>query len=568
MPNGALALLEHSKAPARNFTRSNLIVLERLTSLSLELIRWARNPEEAPGESAQAYFLARLTRCQCLDMSNTEFDQALIAEVDPALLKRTMILPLSRDGLNVHVAMENPLNFELIQEFELATGWSIDKKYVASSAAILNALTRPETEGKDADVKQSILSELALESREIASELRLVNENSAPIIRLANWIIEEAERAKASDVHIEPEENRVLVRFRIDGVCQIFEDLPKSVHLPLVNRIKIMSDMNIAEKRLPHDGRLNFIKFQSGLEVDLRVSIVPTVLGESIVMRLLQKNSSMIPLHQLGFSDKVLARYESILEAPHGMILHCGPTGSGKSMSMFAALQLLNSPDVKIVTAENPVEYTLPGLTQVEINDAVGLTFSRALRAFLRQDPDIILIGEMRDRETAEIGVQAALTGHKLFSTLHTNDACSTVVRLIELKVDPFLIADATLGICAQRLIRRLCRCKIVSVPDLHENIYIESALGRTMDSLAGPKGCEHCKNSGFKGRIGIYELLVMNSLLREAINRGELGDRLKVLARKTGMKTLFEEGLARVEEHTVSLATVRKQLPRDQEML
>ncbi|MDF1661302.1 MAG: GspE/PulE family protein [Planctomycetota bacterium] len=535
-----------------------------MASLSLELIRWARNPKNPPGDSARAYFLARLTRCQCLNLGKTELNHELIDEVDQSVLKRTLILPLSRDGAEVTVAMANPLKFEFIQDFELATGWSIVKKYVASREGIQRALTSPVSVGKDADVKQSILSELELESREVASELRLVNENSAPIIRLANWIILEAERASASDVHIEPEESRVIIRFRIDGVCQVFEDLPKSVHLPLVNRIKIMSDMNIAEKRLPHDGRLNFIKFQSGREVDLRVSIVPTVLGESIVMRLLQKNSSMIPLPQLGFSKDVLTRYEAILAAPHGMILHCGPTGSGKSMSMFAALQTLNSPDVKIVTAENPVEYTLPGLTQVEVNVAVGLTFSRALRAFLRQDPDIILIGEMRDRETAEIGVQAALTGHKLFSTLHTNDACSTVVRLIELKVDPFLIADATLGICAQRLIRRLCRCKIVTVPDLQENMFIESVLGRTLDSLATEKGCKRCKNSGFKGRIGIYELLVMNSKLREAINRGELGDQLKAIARKSGMKTLFEEGLARVEEHAVGLATVRKQLPRD----
>lgn len=559
---GALALLEGTNG---DFAPSQLLALERLASLVSELIRWSRHPENRPRASDCAYFLARLTRCQSFDIQKSDIDEELLNRVDTDFLIRSLILPLSLDGSEVTVALANPLDFDNLQNFELMTGWVVVTKYVASAEDILSVFTQPDVTYSQAEIKESILSELNLESPDLKSESRLVNENSAPIIRLANWLILEADKASASDIHVEPEESELVIRFRIDGVCHVFERLPKSVHLPIVNRIKIMADMNIAERRLPQDGRLNFIKFQSKHEVDLRVSIVPTVLGESVVMRVLQKNNSMIPLDKLGFSKEILDRYLGMIAAPHGMILHCGPTGSGKSMSMFAALQTLNSPEVKIVTAENPVEYTLPGLTQVEVNPQVGLTFSKALRAFLRQDPDIILIGEMRDHETAEIGVQAALTGHKLFSTLHTNDACSSIVRLNELKIDPFLIADATLGICAQRLLRRLCTCKTVTAPSLEENFFLERMTGEAYETIAIAQGCERCKNSGYKGRIGIYELLTMNSPLRETINKGHLGDQLKRVARKHGMKTLFEEGLRRVKDYTVCLNTVKKQLPHDE---
>lgn len=567
-PIGALALLQGElKDKERDaFRESHLKALEHIATLAAELFRWLRHPKEAPQARYRARFLARLTRCRSIDLDSSQLNQELLESIDESLIRRTRILPLAREGEHLTVAMTNPLSFEAVQEFELGTQTNIGTRFIITDDDF-DSVLGPESvleEDDVPDVRASVLLELSEQEQGGSESLEFVDEFSAPIIRLANLLIYEAFKLGASDIHIEPSEEFVVIRYRIDGLCQEQDKLPNRVHSPLVNRLKIMASMNIAERRVPQDGRIKFAHFQRDVDVDLRVSIIPTVYGESVVMRLLQQTGAMIPLAMLGFSEDALERYSLLTAAQYGMLLHCGPTGSGKSMSMFSALQTLNSPDVKILTAENPVEYTLKGIVQVETNESVGLTFATCLRAFLRQDPDIILIGEMRDQETANIGVQAALTGHKLFSTLHTNDACSTITRLADLGVDPFLIGDATLGICAQRLVRRLCRCKSLEAPIPAERDLFEETLARKLETLARPNGCDRCLGKGYKGRVGVYELLSMNVDLRVAINKRIFGDELKVIARRHGMKTLFEEGLLKVEEQVISFETLKRQLPMD----
>lgn len=567
-PIGALALLqgELKDKDKDAFRESHLKALEHIATLAAELFRWLRHPEEAPNARFRARFLARLTRCRSIDLDMNQLNQEVLQSIDESLIRRTRILPLAQEGDRLTVAMTNPLSFEAIQEFELGAQTNIGTRFVITDRDFDSALG-PESEVEEheiPDVRASVLLELSEQDQGDSESLEIVDEFSAPIIRLANLVIFEAVKLGASDIHIEPTEESVVIRYRVDGLCQEHDELPSRAHSPLVNRLKIMASMNIAERRLPQDGRIKFASFQKEIDVDLRVSVIPTVYGESIVMRVLQQTGEMIPLAMLGFSDDALARYSQLTAAQYGMLLHCGPTGSGKSMSMFSALQTLNSPDVKILSAENPVEYTLKGIVQVETNESVGLTFAMCLRAFLRQDPDIILIGEMRDQETANIGVQAALTGHKLFSTLHTNDACSTITRLSDLGVDPFLIGDATLGICAQRLVRRLCRCKKEEPPTLEEKEMFQAALGYELQTVGRPNGCEICRGKGYKGRVGVYELLSMDVDLRVAINKSVFGEELKAIARKNGMKTLFEEGLLKVEEKILCFQTLKRQLPID----
>ncbi|MFH0938962.1 MAG: GspE/PulE family protein, partial [Planctomycetota bacterium] len=376
-----------------------------------------------------------------------------------------------------------------------------------------------------------------------------------PIVRLGNKIIENAYLKGSSDIHIEPFENKVRVRYRIDGLLKEQMEIPKQAHRALVSRIKIMSDLNISERRLPQDGRIVFKKFNSKFDLDLRVSIVPMNFGEKVCARILDKTKSTLPLDKLGFGSYNLSIYRDLIQAPYGMILHCGPTGSGKSMTLYAALNEINSPEWNISTVEDPIEYTLAGLNQLQMKKEIGLTFAAALRSFLRQDPDIILVGEIRDLETAEIAIEAALTGHVLFSTLHTNDASSTITRFDEMGIEPFLVSTCLVGICAQRLLRKLCSCKQPDDPKPEEYALLARALDdKPIDKIMRPVGCEKCAKSGYQGRVGTHELLKATDELRALINRKATIDHLKQAAREGGMRTLFEDLMEKVKQGLTSL--------------
>jgi type IV pilus assembly protein PilB len=394
-----------------------------------------------------------------------------------------------------------------------------------------------------------------------------VSEESGPIIQLANRIIEEAYFAGTSDIHVEPQETEVVVRYRIDGVCSEKLRLPGRVGPALVARLKIMCNLDISERRLPQDGRIVFKQYtKKGLDLDLRVSTAPLNHGEGVVMRILDKAKSTLPLPALGFTDENLAKYRDCIRQPYGMILHCGPTGSGKSMTLYSALNEINTPDIVIRTAEDPIEYTLPGLNQMQMHRQIGLTFASALRAFLRQDPDIILVGEIRDKETANIAVEAALTGHLLISTLHTNDAPGTIARLTDMGVEPFMISSSLLCVCAQRLMRRVCKtCRVPYVPDGREKEVLEKAIGWSGQIFKhNPKGCPKCGGNGYKGRVGIHELMVTNEELIEAINKEAESAELKKIAVRGGMKTLHQDSLIKVKEGLTTLSEAITTVPPD----
>jgi type IV pilus assembly protein PilB len=389
----------------------------------------------------------------------------------------------------------------------------------------------------------------------------LESEDSAPIIQLTNRIIEDAYVSGASDIHIEPQEKDLVVRYRIDGLTQEKLRLPAKVTGALVARVKIMCDLDIAERRLPQDGRIVFKQFnKKGVDIDLRVSTAPLNHGEGVVMRILDKQKSTLPLPMLGFSEANLAKYREVIRQPYGMILHCGPTGSGKSMTLYSALNEISSPELVIRTAEDPIEYTLEGINQMQMHRQIGLTFSSALRAFLRQDPDIILVGEIRDKETADIAVEAALTGHLLLSTLHTNDAPSTIARLTDMGIEKFMISSSLLCVCAQRLMRRVCKvCKVAHEPVGREKELLEAAIGWSGPIFkANPRGCPKCGGTGYKGRVGIHELMVVSEELVEGINKGLETAELKKIAMRNGMKTLHQDSMLKVKD---GLSTMEESL-------
>lgn len=418
----------------------------------------------------------------------------------------------------------------------------------------------PKTEKQKAHEMEDLMDELQsqyVNESNIEKEAGLDDPSSAPMIRLVNRLIEEAYEANASDIHIESREHNVRVRYRVDGLLKDYHQLtPATLIQPLSARLKIMAQLNIAERRLPQDGRIVYKQFnRKNLDFDLRISTAPMNYGEKIVMRILDKQKSMLPLSSLGFSDHNLKKYRDLLKNPYGMILHVGPTGSGKSMTLYSALNEINQPHINIQTAEDPIEYTLPNISQLQVQPEIGLTFARALRAYLRQDPDVILVGEIRDYETAHIAVEAALTGHLLLSTLHTNDAASTLTRFIEMGISPFMISPSVIMICAQRLIRRLCeQCKSpYSAGELEKQ-----QLGHTDNTpltLYKAIGCEACNETGYQGRTGIHELLVPNEAIRNAITQpGISAEALKRMAMAEGMVTLYWDAMGKVKEGITSL--------------
>ena len=396
------------------------------------------------------------------------------------------------------------------------------------------------------------------------------DEESAPIVLLANRIVEDAYVTGTSDIHIEPQENDLLVRYRIDGVCHEKLKLPKAVAAALVARYKVMAELDIAEKRLPQDGRIVFKKFtKKNIDIDLRVAIGPMNFGEKICMRILDKSKSALPITALGFSEYNLLAYRACIRIPYGMILHCGPTGSGKSMTLFSALREVATPEINIMTAEDPIEYTIPGINQMQMHKQIGLTFAAALRCYLRMDPDVILVGEIRDQETGEISVEAALTGHLLLSTLHTNDAPSTIARFTDMGIEPFMISASLLVVCAQRLLRRICKnCKIEYSPVDNEREIIERGLS-WIDEIktiykAPEEGCPMCGGSGMKGRVGIHELMENSEELTKGINQGAETAVLKRVAMRNGMRSLHQDSLQKVYDGDSTMMEALSNVPPD----
>ncbi len=475
------------------------------------------------------------------------------------------ILPVGIVGDFMLVAFANPFEVSLPAKIQEMTGMRVVRMLGREKDIKEKFTVSTQAAGFD-DVVSKIGEEFGVNE----GDLEITDEGaeeSGPIIQLSNRIIEDAYYAGTSDIHIEPAEKEVVVRYRIDGVCVEKLRLPSKVGPALVARLKIMCNLDIAERRLPQDGRIVFKQFtKKSIDIDLRVSTAPLNHGEGVVMRILDKQKSTLPLPMLGFSEENLARYREVIRQPYGMILHCGPTGSGKSMTLYSALNEINSPEIVIRTAEDPIEYTLAGINQMQMHRQIGLTFATALRAFLRQDPDIILVGEIRDKETANIAVEAALTGHLLISTLHTNDAPSTIARLTDMGIEPFMISSSLLCVCAQRLMRRVCKtCKQEVDPSPREAEILERAIGWSgRIPKANPSGCPKCGGTGYKGRVGIHELMTVNEELIEGINKEMESAELKKIAMRNGMKTLHQDSMLKVKEGLTTMEEAIATVPPD----
>jgi len=490
-------------------------------------------------------------------------------KLDIDYCKENKILPVGNVGPYMLIALANPFELSIATKIQQKTGKKV-MRLLAMERDIMEHLK--EKQDKPAIEFNDVVEKIGIEfdSDEPIDDSELSDEESAPIIQLANRIIEDAYFSGGSDIHIEPGERECRVRVRVDGVCNEKLTLPAKVSGALIARIKVMSNLDIAEKRKPQDGRIIFKQFtKKPLDLDLRVSTAPLNHGEGVVMRILDKQKSTLPLTALGFSDQNLEVYRDLIRRPYGMILHCGPTGSGKSMTLYSALNEINTPDIVIRTAEDPIEYTLPGLCQMQMNRKIGLTFADALRAFLRQDPDIILVGEIRDKETANIAVEAALTGHMLFSTLHTNDAPSTIARLTEMEIEPFMISASLVCVCAQRLMRRVCKtCGQIHQPVGREIDILEKAIGWSGPiKQANINGCPTCNFSGYKGRVGIHELMPTSKELVKGINAQVETVVMKHIAMENGMRTLHQDSMLKVKEGISTMEESVSTVPPDMEL-
>lgn len=485
-------------------------------------------------------------------LQEIEIPATIVELVPESLARENIVMPLAQENGAIKVIMHNPVDFDTIDKLRFVLNREIEVA-LAPKEAIIEAINRyygsASTETESVDSMLQEFTDTAIDFAEEAGSgtkgsLTGVDEGDAPIIRLVQLIIQEAINMRASDIHIEPFADRIRIRYRIDGVCQERDSPPRRLLGSIVSRIKIMGSIDIAEKRRPQDGRIKFAA--SGKEVDLRVSILPTNHGQSVVMRILDRDNIKVGLRDMGFSEEDWKRYQNLIKRPNGILLVTGPTGSGKTTTLYASLNELNRPDVKIITAEDPVEYYLPGINQCEVKAKVGMTFARIIRAMLRQNPNILLVGEIRDEETANTAIQASLTGHLVFSTLHTNDAPSAITRLIDIGVQPFLVASSVNGIMAQRLVRKVCpKCRQRYEPPAHllQGLGLRPEIVKKANFMRG-KGCSYCRKTGYRGRIAIFELMVMSSQIRELTFKGEATQVIRKVARKQGMRTLFEDGM------------------------
>ncbi len=511
-----------------------------------------------------------------IDISRLKVDPDVVKIIPRDVAVNYQILPVSKIGESLTLAMADPLNIFAIDNVRALTGLEINP-IISRSKDILQAIDHYYNEDAQEKFEKIIKDISDLENMELVREgSEIANDESiesltddAPTIRLTNAIIEQAINARASDIFIEPLEKALRIRYRVDGVIREIDRMSRNLHFPIVSRVKVICNLDISEHRLPQDGRFKIVT-QDKREVDFRVSILPAAFGEKVVIRVLDKSSATLNLEGLGFKRETLKRLQDESMKPHGMILACGPTGSGKTTTLYSILKYINTPEKNIVTVEDPVEYQMEGMNQVHVRPDVGLTFSSSLRSILRQDPDIIMIGEIRDFETLDIAVKSALTGHLVLSSLHTTTAGGSIIRMKNMGVEPFLICSSVLGILAQRLLRKLCdHCKEAYQPP--EALCKKSGLeflGKEKNlTIYRPKGCKHCFNVGYSGRIGISEILILSPKVKQLIMRGESEAKIKQAGRKEGMVTMREDGLSKVVTGETSLEEVLRITAPDEKM-
>jgi type IV pilus assembly protein PilB len=508
-------------------------------------------------------FLSQQYRVQAIDLREYEIDEDVLAQVSKEVCERHKIIPVSRAGSSLIVAMADPSNLHAIDDIKFLTGYNVEP-VVCSEAAVVEAIERyynKETEISFDDIMDGF-DETEIDFAETAEDESILDlekaSEDAPVIRLCNAILLSAIKKGASDIHIEPYERQQRVRYRVDGVLHDEMHPPLKLKNAISSRIKIMASLDIAERRIPQDGRIK-LKLGKGREMDFRVSVLPTIWGEKIVLRLLDKGNLQLDMLKLGFEEKALKDFKEAISQPYGMVLVTGPTGSGKTTTLYSALTELNQVTTNISTAEDPVEYNLMGINQVQMHDDIGLNFAAALRSFLRQDPDIIMVGEIRDFETGEIAVKAALTGHLVLSTLHTNDAPSTISRMLNMGIEPFLVTASVNLIAAQRLARKIC-------PECKEEINIETSvledIGFDKKQIKGARfykgvGCQTCGETGYKGRIALYEVMPMTEKLKEMVLQGCSTAELKAEMIDEGIKTLRMSALSKALEGITTIDEV-----------
>jgi type IV pilus assembly protein PilB len=518
-------------------------------------------------------FLSRQYGVPAINLSYFEIDPAVVKLIPFETAKRYQILPLSRVGASLTIAMVDPTNVFAMDDIKFMTGFNIEP-VVASESSILAGIDKAygsSKEEEDLETVMQSMSELSDEDVELQAEQEEIGlkeleqaADEAPVVKLVNVVLGDAVKRGASDIHIEPYEKEFRVRFRIDGVLQSIMSPPMKLKDAITSRIKIMAKLDISEKRLPQDGRI-MLKMNIGgrkKQLDFRVSTLPTLWGEKIVLRLLDKENLRLDMTKLGFEPESLVKFEKAILKPYGMVLVTGPTGSGKTNTLYSSISRLNQPDTNIMTAEDPVEFQLQGVNQVQMKEQIGLNFAAALRSFLRQDPNIILVGEIRDFETAEIAIKAALTGHLVLSTLHTNGAPETITRLMNMGIEPFLVATSVHLICAQRLVRRICKdcAEVVEVP---VQTLIDAGFtpeeAKTIKIQKG-KGCGVCNNTGYKGRAGLYEVMEVDDEIRELVLVGASAVELKKKAIERGMLTLRRSGLIKVAAGITTMEEVARE--------
>jgi general secretion pathway protein E len=494
-----------------------------------------------------------------------EVDPELVKKVPINFAKQAKVIPLSLQNDVVILAVADPLDTTALDHIRMLLGHTIDPRIALGttiSDAINSVYDRSINEAEQLvdEMEATDLDSLAHELEEPKDLLDDTNDE-APVIRLVNSILFRAAKERASDIHIEPMDRELLVRFRVDGVLQEVIKPPKRYQNSIVSRVKVMGQLNIAEKRLPQDGRIR-IKL-AGRDIDIRLSTIPTTFGERIVMRLLDKSATLLDLAEIGMGQQTLTGMESVIKRSHGIILVTGPTGSGKTTTLYGALSKINTPDLNILTVEDPVEYQLKGIGQMAISPKIGLSFAQGLRAFLRQDPDVIMVGEIRDKETAEIAIQASLTGHLVFSTVHTNDAAGAVTRLVDMGVEPFLVASSLTAILAQRLVRRVCPdCRVQYSPTddelkelTHNRATFKERYG--VDKIYKSAGCANCNRTGYRGRTGIYEFLLVDDDVRQLVLKNVDASTIKKSAMSKGMLTLLDDGARKVAQGETTIAEV-----------
>lgn len=550
-----------------------LLVREKLISLQ-ELKKAQEEQEKSGGNLSYALaklgilsekeitdFLSEQYRVPAVELNEYEIDESVVKLISKDIALKHKVIPIARVGSSIILAMADPSNLHAIDDVKFLTGYNVEP-VVVSEAGLMAAIDKHYEEKYDYGDVLSDFEEQDIEFGEEEEEINVTDlekmSADAPVVRLVNMIIFNAIKKEASDIHVEPYEKFLRIRYRIDGVLHEEMQPPLKLKNAIVSRLKIMSSLDIAERRLPQDGRIK-LKIGKEKEMDFRVSVLPTLYGEKVVLRILDKSSLQLDMTKLGFEPEQLERFREGIYKPYGMVLVTGPTGSGKTTTLYSALTELNRVTHNISTAEDPVEYNLPGINQVQMHEEIGLNFAASLRSFLRQDPDIIMVGEIRDYETAEIAVKAALTGHLVLSTLHTNDAPSSITRLLNMGVEPFLVTASVNLIMAQRLVRKLCTsCK--KPVEIGKRALIAAGLNENevgQFTVYGPAGCKTCNNTGYKGRIALYEVMPFTEDLKEMVLQGASSSELKAEAVRKGMVTLRRAGLNKIKEGTTSFDEV-----------